>query len=86
MFRLWIETINDKEVMVHCDVWVWNMKVARRLDQEVNKMFDELRERGVERLVTVSPNPRFCEYLAGEKIGEELIQGKIHGVYLWELK
>jgi len=85
MFKLWIEPINDKEVMVHCDVWAWDISIARRLDQEVDKMFEELRDRGVERLVTVSPNPRFCRYLAGEKIGEELIDGEVYGVFLWEL-
>jgi len=72
--------------MIHCDISEWSLKVARELDTAVNSLFEDLVKRGYVRLLTMSPNPRFCEYMGGELVGKYTHEDKEYWGFRWELK
>ena len=71
---------------MHCEVEVWNIRVARELDKAADDLFDKLADLGYERLLTISPNPRFCEYMGGTEFGIYEHEGIEYRGFRWELK
>ena len=84
-YKLEWEHLSDGVALLHCTVTEWSMPIARRLDVSVNQLFRRLAKKGYHTGITVSPNPRFCEYMAGEHIGGIEWDGIQYEVYKWEL-
>ncbi len=74
--------------LVHCTVsdGEWSVGLARALDRAWVTLQEELIGEGYTTAWTVSPNPKFCEYMLGEKVGEITYNNTYHGVFKWELK
>jgi hypothetical protein len=85
LFKLEYEDLGDM-ALIHCEVDEWNISVARKLDEAVGNFFNQLWEEGYLSAVTFSPNPKFCEYMGGERIGEGEMNGNYYGIYRWDLK
>ena len=86
MFNLEWEELDQGRALLHCSVEEWNITIARRLDKHVNALFRRLAQDGYTEAFTVSPNPRFCQYMAGWEIGEIKYNGINYWVYKWELE
>ena len=86
LFDLRTEQLDEANVLVHCTVSEWSPSVARELDEAVARLMDQLLGAGVTRMFTLSPNPRFCEYMGGDRIGTINYDDTEYGVYQWELK
>ena len=86
MFKLKWERFDDKDAILHCEVYEWNIKVARELDKAADDLFDYLESQGYERCLTLSPNPRFCEYMGGIEFGVYEHEGIEYRGFRWELK
>jgi len=86
LYKLWYEDCGEGVALLHCTVSQWSIGIARKLDADVADLFDALSAAGFHRAVTFSPNPRFCEYMAGKEIGHITYEQTDYGVYQWELK
>jgi len=86
MYKLTWEHLSEKRALLHCYVQEWSIRTARELDASVNELFEFLREEGYVEAYTLSPNKRFCEYMAGEVILETEINNQKHWGFKWALK
>jgi hypothetical protein len=82
-FTLEVEPI-DGEYFLHCIVQEWNASVLRRMYKVFAVLLEEANQHGVERMYTVTPNPRFAKLFGGTTIGHVEIDNVLHEVIIWE--
>lgn len=71
---------------IHCDVWNWSVKSLKKGLRVFRSMHKEALEQHATGLMTITPNPKFCQLLAGEFVGKVYDQQqKEYEVYKWEL-
>lgn len=67
---------------VHCKVEVWNKSVLKSMYKTFIELRGFAKSLGYREMVSVSPNPKFCELFLAESIGQQ----KGHEVMVWDLK
>lgn len=71
---------------IHCTVYNWKPSALKHGYNIFGKMLNEFADKGLEYVITISPNPRFCELMGGELSHTVDYNGEVYGVYKWELK
>ena len=81
-YKLSYQVIDNKEFHVHCEVYNWKLSVMKELYTEFGALLNLARGLGFEEVVSVSPNPKFCELYGAFDTG--MRHDTCH-VMLWEL-
>lgn len=80
----WSEFAGD--IFIHCDVYSWKPSVYKRGLSVFNTFLKDFSDKGIHTIYTVTPNPKFAELMAGEKLVDTIIDGKEYEVFKWVLK
>ena len=83
-FNLEYEEYEDVR-FIHSHVENWKLSVFKQALSVLNTFLAECKEAGVKAVLTVSPNPRWCELFGGYYVNDIRVDGKEYGVYKWEL-
>lgn len=79
-------TLFENIWFIHCEVSDWKPSSLKRGLRVFRKMHEEAARQGIYYLMSITPNPRFCELLAGKFIKKvKSVDGKEYEVYKWEL-
>ena len=70
---------------IHCIVSNWNLKSFKKGLRVFREMHKQALEQKVKGLMTISPNPKFCQLLAGIFVGKVQKDGLEYEVYKWDL-
>lgn len=81
------ETEEDDGLLVlHCEVQGWSASKYKKFIKVFARFLDESKEQGYKGVVSVSPNPRFCELFGAKKLGDFEHYGTVYGVMIWDLR
>lgn len=78
--------IYEGQVLLHCEVDNWTPSSLRRGYSVFKSLLSEVKDLNVDRLVTITPNPKFAKLFGGTTISEFEHENKIHEVIIWELQ
>lgn len=74
----------NNTALLHCEVEKWNTKVLRKM-YEVFGVFREFCKRdGIEKIGTVTPNPKFAKLFGAKALGKSSFLGKEYEVMQWD--
>ena len=73
-------------VALHCNVRRFSPSVLKQMYFVFAALEDHFRNAGYKRMVSFTPNEKFCELFNGQSIQSFEYEGKKHEVILWELK
>jgi hypothetical protein len=79
------EIVNEK-LFLHCDVTHFNSKVLRRMYDVFATMKQDFAKRGFAEMITVTPNPKFCELFNGQRGQRMVFNEKEYEVVTWALR
>lgn len=85
-FRLEYAEMYD-EVFLHCIVHNWKLSSLKRGYRIFGQFLNEMTEKAIPRVVTVTPNPKFAQLLGGQFVQMATDdKGESYEVYQWVLK
>lgn len=67
---------------VHCEVYLWSTSVLKELYRELAKLKAFAKKLGYSKMVSNTPNPKFCELFLAVSYGS-VMEG--YEVMVWEL-
>lgn len=71
---------------LHCDVYTWKLSSFKQGLSVFKTMLKDFYNAGILNVISITPNPKFCEVLGGRKYGyAELSDGSKLEVYKWDL-
>jgi len=71
---------------LHCEVQHWSPSVFKRSIRVFAQFLNEAAQKGYEKIVTISPNPKFCKVFGGTFESAFTQNGITYEVIKWELK
>ena len=82
-----IETnIYESFLVLHCTVTNWKPSVLRMGLLQFARLEQWAIDQGFERMITITPNPKFVEILGGQTVEEFEYENKQYKVVVWDLK
>lgn len=78
--------LSEGGLLLHCNVNRFTPSVVRNGVSVFAFMLDEAQAAGVEKVYTVTPNPKFAKMFGGTKVNEFSYFGKEYEVIEWDLK
>ena len=73
-------------LVLHCDVQHWSISKFKRMIRVFAQFIGEAQEAGYKKMVSFSPNPKFC-YLFGARFESAFTQkDQTYEVCVWDLK
>ena len=72
-------------VGLHCEVTNWNHKVLRNAIRVFGNFLNQCKIAEVKQVISLSPNPAFCELFGAKLLGEIELGSKTQKVMQWEL-
>lgn len=73
-------------VVIHCTVSNWKPSALKHGYQTFGKFLNDMEESGVTEVITISPNPRFCQLLGGRYMASIYKDEIKYEVFKWDLK
>lgn len=73
-------------VFIHCECVKWSVSVLKQMYSVFNTFTNELKQNGMYKVLTITPNPKFAKLFNGETVGTLSHEGKEYEVIKWELK
>lgn len=83
-FSLEYEVFNGC-LLLHCEVKTWNASVLRRCYSVFSDLQKNAFLKGYEKLITVTPNPKFAKLFNGTMVNEVEYGGEKYEVIEWDL-
>lgn len=84
-FVLEYEILSDT-ALVHCIVNVWKISVLKKLYVVVANFADFMEYNGINRVATVTPNPKFAQLFNGRIVESLQVNGQEFKGIIWDLK
>lgn len=76
--------IRDRILYLHCDVFNWKLSSLRKGYQVFADLLKRKNEYDADRIVTVTPNPKFAKLFGGTTVGYIVIDGIEYEGIEWE--
>jgi hypothetical protein len=76
----------EKTVGLHCRVIKWNPQVLRKCYEVFGSFLEICSRTGVERVMSISPNPKFCSLFGAYEESSFVLGNKEYKVMVWDLK
>lgn len=76
----------DGLIILHCEVYKWKISVLRKAYSVFGKFCNEALAGGVEKIATVTPNPKFAKLFGGTSVAVIEHENKIYEVIIWDLR
>lgn len=76
----------EGQMLLHCNVSNWTPSSLRRGYRVFASLMHEAESLGFDRLLTVTPNPKFARLFGGSVISELDYNDIKHEVIIWDLK
>lgn len=76
----------DGVVFIHCLVHSWNLSTLKKMYSYFKELKQELSSIGIQKIVTVTPNPKFAKLFGGNTVNKIDYLGAEYEVITWELK
>jgi hypothetical protein len=74
------------EVCIHCEIYNWKLSVLRFGYSVISSLLEECRDRGVEIVYTISPNPKFAKIYGGRSVKTFTLDNKEYEIVIWDLR
>lgn len=71
---------------LHCEVFNWSPSVLRKSYRVLGDFMNKKRKEGFEKMLTITPNPKFAKLFGGTSIGTIEHDGKEYEVVVWDLQ
>lgn len=75
-----------KWAFLHVTVQGWSASKFKKMIAVFGQFLNEASGKGYEKMVTISPNPKFCKMFGGKFESAFTQNGTTYEVYAWELK
>jgi hypothetical protein len=85
LFIVEYEQVEDV-VNLHVNAFQFSPSVLKKMYTKFVEMEEFFKQQGIKRMMTITPNPKFCKLFGGETLGFVIYEGKEHEVIIWELK
>lgn len=73
-------------VIIHCTVSKWSPRILRNFYSVFKTFKEEVAKSGIYKIITLTPNPRFCELFCGVRVNSFTHEGIDYETILWDLK
>ncbi len=73
-------------LVLHCEVSNWKPSVLRKGYSIFAKLEQYAIDNGYSKMLSVSPNPKFCKLVGGVSMSEIVYENKKYEVMIWELQ
>lgn len=80
-YELYGETL-----VLHSNIYNWKLSVLKKCLRILNTMFTEAKAKGIEYIMTVTPNPKFAQLFGGRTTYKFEYEEKEYEVVRWDLK
>lgn len=84
-FNIGIEEYGNS-LLLHCEVFNWKPSVLRRGYSQFARLEKYAKDKGYEKMFTVTPNPKFVNLLCGQTVNRFEYEGIFYEVVIWDLK
>ena len=84
-FKFEIEQLRD-EIFLHCEVYNWKPSALRLGYSVFHTLLEECKTKGIEKVFTITPNPKFAKLFGGETVNSFSNNDIDYEVIVWELK
>lgn len=76
----------EKGLLLHCEATHYSPSVFKQMLKVFARFLNECQENGLERVFTVSPNPKFVKLFGGETVNSFYYEGIYYEEIVWDLK
>jgi hypothetical protein len=84
-FTVEYEQVEDI-VNLHVNATQFSPSILKRMYTKFVEMEEFFKQQGIVRMMTITPNPKFCKLFGGTTLGTIVYENKEHEVIIWELK
>lgn len=77
---------SEKGLLLHCEAVNYSPSVFKQMLKVFARFLNECQENGLERVFTVSPNPKFVKLFGGETVNSFYYEGIYYEEIVWDLK
>ncbi len=75
---------HEGQIFLHCEVSNWKLSSLKRMYSVFKSLLTEVKNLEVDRLITITPNPKFAKLFGGTVISDFEYENTNYEVIIWE--